>query len=57
MHFINDRSKSIANFSKLIVGHKSAMNITEKVYTHIDIKLLIDAINSMYYPEHLKLSD
>lgn len=44
-------------FQKLIVGHKGAMNITEKVYTHIDMKLLVDAINSMYYPEHLKLSD
>lgn len=41
-------------FQKLIVGHKGAMNITEKVYTHIDMKLLIDAINSMYYPQYVK---
>lgn len=30
---------------KKIVGHKSIMNLTEKVYTHIEIKELLDAIN------------
>jgi integrase len=32
---------------KNIVGHKSAMSLTERVYTHIDIKPLIDAINKI----------
>lgn len=26
---------------KLIVGHKDAMNVTEEVYTHIDMKYLL----------------
>lgn len=30
------------------------MSITESVYTHIDMKKLINAINSMYYPEEIK---
>ena len=41
-------------FIKLIVGHKGAMNLTEKVYTHIDMKLLIDAVNNIYYPKSVK---
>ena len=32
---------------KNIVGHKSAMSLTERVYTHIDIKPLINAINKI----------
>lgn len=43
-------------FIKLIVGHKGAMNLTKKVYTHIDMKLLIDAVNSIYYPDSIKIS-
>ena len=30
---------------KKIVGHKSIMNLTEKVYTHIEIKELVEAVN------------
>lgn len=30
---------------KKIVGHKGAMSLTEKVYTHLDYKELLDAIN------------
>ena len=30
---------------KKIVGHKGAMSLTERVYTHPDIKALVDAIN------------
>lgn len=30
---------------KKIVGHKSIMNLTEKVYTHIEITELLEAIN------------
>lgn len=32
---------------KKIVGHSGAMSLTEKVYTHLDIKVLIDAINKI----------
>lgn len=30
---------------KKIVGHKGAMDITERVYTHLNIQELIDALN------------
>lgn len=30
---------------KMIVGHKSAMSLTERVYTHLNVKILINAIN------------
>lgn len=30
---------------KKIVGHAGAMTLTERVYTHLDIKALVDAIN------------
>ena len=32
---------------KKIVGHAGAMTLTEKVYTHLDVKELIDAINKI----------
>lgn len=32
---------------KTIVGHKSAMSLTERVYTHFDMQPLIDAINKI----------
>lgn len=32
---------------KKIVGHKGAMSLTEKVYTHIDYQTLLDAINKI----------
>lgn len=32
---------------KKIVGHSGAMTLTEKVYTHFDIKKLVDAINEI----------
>ena len=32
---------------KRIVGHSGAMSITEKVYTHFEIKQLIDAVNTI----------
>ena len=35
-----------ARIIKQIVGHASN-NVTESVYTHIDIKIKIDAINSI----------
>lgn len=44
-------------YSKMIVGHKGAMSLTEKVYTHIDMNILIDAVNSIYYPKHLDSSE
>ena len=33
--------------SQMIVGHKSIMNLTERVYTHIEIRELIEAINQI----------
>ena len=30
---------------KKIVGHSGAMTLTEKVYTHLDVQILVDAIN------------
>ena len=30
---------------KKIVGHSGAMTLTEKVYTHLDMSILIEAIN------------
>ena len=35
---------------KKIVGHSGAMTLTEKVYTHFDDSLLIDAVNKMWRP-------
>lgn len=35
---------------KKIVGHRGAMTLTEKVYTHFDVQVLIDAVNKMYVP-------
>lgn len=32
---------------KKIVGHSGAMTMTEKVYTHLDVEVLINAINSI----------
>lgn len=32
---------------KKIVGHSGAMTLTEKVYTHLDIQALVDAINEI----------
>lgn len=32
---------------KHIVGHKSTMSLTESVYTHFDVSILIDAINKI----------
>lgn len=50
-------AKVSPTYIKLIVGHKGAINVTEEVYTHIDMKYLLQAINSIYYPEHLKSSN
>lgn len=36
---------------KKIVGHSGAMTLTERVYTHLDISILIEAVNKMYKPE------
>lgn len=32
---------------KKILGHSGAMSLTERVYTHLDIKVLLDAINKI----------
>lgn len=46
-------AKLSPTYIKLILGHKGAMNVTEEVYTHIDMNYLLKAVNSIYYPEHL----
>ena len=33
--------------SKKIVGHSGAMTLTERVYTHLDIETLVEAINKI----------
>lgn len=40
-------------YNKLIVGHKGAMSINERVYTHIDMKELIKTVDSIYYPKFI----
>lgn len=37
--------------SKKIVGHQGAMTLTERVYTHLDVNVLIDAVNQIYHPK------
>ena len=32
---------------KKIVGHSGAMTLTERVYTHLDIEILVEAINKI----------
>lgn len=32
---------------KKIVGHSGAMTLTERIYTHLDVRVLIDAINKI----------
>ena len=32
---------------KKIVGHSGAMTLTERVYTHLDVQILVDAINKI----------
>lgn len=36
--------------TKKIVEHQGAMTLTERVYTHLDVNVLIDAVNKMYHP-------
>ena len=36
---------------KKIVGYSGAMTLTEKVYTHLDMRILVDAINKIVDPE------
>ena len=38
---------------KKIVGHSGAMTLTERVYTHLDIQILVDAINKILYAYRL----
>lgn len=30
-----------------IVGHSGAMTLTERVYKHLDVRILIDAVNKI----------
>lgn len=36
---------------KKIVGHSGAMTLTERVYTHLDMQVLIDTINLTIEPD------
>ncbi len=36
---------------KKIVGHQGAMTLTERIYTHLDVNTLIEAVNQMYHPQ------
>lgn len=40
---------------KKIVGHRGAMTLTEKTYTHLDTQILVDAVNKMYLPKSYKM--
>ncbi len=41
-------------YTKMIAGHKGAMSMTEKVYTHVDMNYLIEVVNSIYYSDNIK---
>lgn len=41
---------------KKIVGHSGAMALTEKVYTHFDVKELVNAINKIKKKGHSQIS-
>lgn len=36
---------------KKIVGHSDAIALTERVYTHLNPKVLVEAINKIYVPK------
>ncbi len=42
---------------KKIVGHSGAMTLTEKVYTHLDMQVLVDAINKTLKDENSVTAD
>lgn len=42
---------------KKIVGHSGAMTLTEKVYTHSDMQVLVDAINKTLENEDIAIAD
>ena len=46
-------AKVDATTIKKIVGHRGAMTLTEKTYTHLDVQFLIDSVNKMYLPKGL----
>ena len=45
MHIHVIRGRSPGHYYQKIVGHSGAMSLTEKVYTHLDVQILVDAIN------------
>ena len=44
----------LPTYIKMIAGHKSNMSMTEKTYTHIDMRILIEQVNKVYYPKSVK---
>lgn len=52
------QDKTLAYYAiKKIVGHSGAMTLTEKVYTHLDMQVLVDAINKTLENEDSITSD
>ena len=47
MHILMKNIKVEETTIKKIVGHKGAMTLTEKVYTHPDMSVLHEAINKI----------
>ena len=38
---------------KKILGHSGAMTLTERVYTRLDVQILVDEINKLYVPDEI----
>lgn len=51
------REKYLTKNIKKIVGHSGAMTLTEKVYTHLDMQVLVDAINKTLEDEDSVTAD
>ena len=43
----DDYKDSYYTTIKKIVGHSGAMTLTERVYTHLDVQILINAVNKI----------
>ena len=45
LYLDDDRERGSPTLIKKIVGHSGAMSLTEKVYTHVNVQELLEAIN------------
>lgn len=41
------KAKVDSTYQKLLLGHEGALDLTEKVYTHVDDEQLIEAVNKL----------